>query len=99
VSKAVLDKIGCTGADIALFVPHQANLRIIDYARRKAEVPEDKTMITIDRYGNTTAATIPTSLHIAMEEGRLKKGDLVLISTFGAGFTWGATVVRWALDD
>lgn len=98
VSKAVLDKAGCTGADIALFVPHQANLRIIDFARRKCDMPEEKVMVTIDRFGNTTAATIPTSLHIAMEEKRLQKGDLVLISTFGAGFTWGATVLRWALD-
>ena len=70
-------------------------MRIIDYAARKARLSKDKVMVTIDRYGNTTAATIPTSLCIAYEEGKLKPGDLVLAATFGAGFTWGASAFRW----
>jgi 3-oxoacyl-[acyl-carrier-protein] synthase-3 len=95
ISLEILERIGATGKDVALFVPHQANLRIIEYARRKAKLSPDKVMITIDRYGNTTAGTIPTSLRIAAEEGRVKENDLVLVSTFGAGFTWGASAFRW----
>jgi 3-oxoacyl-[acyl-carrier-protein] synthase III len=97
VTLNVLDQAGATGDDVALFVPHQANMRIIDYAARKAKLDKDKVMVTIDRFGNTTAATIPTSLCIAHEEGRLAKGDLVLASTFGAGFTWGGAAFRWIL--
>ncbi len=96
ISLEVLERIGATGDDVDLFVPHQANLRIIDYARKKAKLPMSKVMVTIDKYGNTTAGTIPTSLRIAAEEKRVKKGDMVLISTFGAGFTWGASALRWS---
>jgi 3-oxoacyl-[acyl-carrier-protein] synthase-3 len=98
VTKNVLEKANEKGENVALFVPHQANLRIIEYARRKAKMDPSKVMITIDRYGNTTAATIPSSLAVAQEEGRLKKGDLVMTSTFGAGFTWGAMALRWQID-
>lgn len=98
VTLRVLEQAGAKGTDVALFVPHQANLRIIEYARRKAKMKPEQVMITIDRFGNTTAGTIPSSLAIAQEEGRLKKGDLVMTSTFGAGFTWGAMALRWAID-
>lgn len=97
VTLRVLDRIGAKGSDVDLFVPHQANLRIIEYARRKAKMDKDKVMITIDRYGNTTAATIPTALCIAQQEGKLKPGDLMIASTFGAGFTWGGAAVRWTI--
>jgi len=98
VTLDVLKRIGKTGDDVDLFVPHQANARIIEYARRKAKLDPEKVMLTIDRFGNTTAATIPTSLCIAMEEDKLKRGSLVLISTFGAGFTWGGAALRWTID-
>lgn len=98
VTLRILERIGATGEDVALFVPHQANLRIINYAARKAKLGRDKVMVTIDRFGNTTAATIPSSLCIAQEEGRLRPGDLVLASTFGAGFTWGGAALRWVID-
>jgi 3-oxoacyl-[acyl-carrier-protein] synthase-3 len=91
----LLDHLGLTGADVDLFVPHQANLRIIEAARRRADLAPETVMITIDRFGNTTAGTIPTSLRMAAEEGRVKEGDLVLVSTFGAGFTWGASAFLW----
>lgn len=99
ISVKLLDRLGLTGEDVALFVPHQANLRIIDYARKRAGLSMDQVMVTIDRFGNTTAATIPTSLRIAAEEGRLKRGDLVLLATFGAGFTWGASALRWVAPE
>ena len=95
ISLRLLDRLNLTPDDVTLFVPHQANLRIIEYARKKAGLPMDKVMVTIDKYGNTTAATIPSSLRIAAEQGRLREGDLVLLATFGAGFTWGATALRW----
>ncbi len=98
VTLRVLERVGATGADVKLFVPHQANLRIIEYARRKAKLEPEQVMVTIDRYGNTTAATIPTALCLAQEEGRLDRGDLVLTSTFGAGFTWGGAALRWSIS-
>ena len=98
VTLDILERIGATGEEVDLFVPHQANARIIEYARRKAKLAPEKVMLTIDRFGNTTAATIPTSLCIAQEEGKLERGSLVLISTFGAGFTWGGAALRWAID-
>jgi 3-oxoacyl-[acyl-carrier-protein] synthase-3 len=99
VSLDLLRRLGLTGEDVDLFVPHQANMRIIDYACRRAGLPMEKVMVTIDRYGNTTAGTIPSSLRIAAEEGRVKRGDLVLAATFGAGFTWGATALRWSAPE
>ena len=81
--------------DVALYVPHQANVRIIHAAMDRLRVPRDRVMVTIDRYANTTAASIPTALDIAYDEGRLKDGDRVLFATFGAGFTWGAQTITW----
>jgi 3-oxoacyl-[acyl-carrier-protein] synthase-3 len=82
-------------ADIDLFVSHQANRRIIESAAEKIGVDEDKVVINIDRFGNTTAATIPLALNDAICTGRLKKGSLVLLASVGAGFTVGALLVRW----
>jgi 3-oxoacyl-[acyl-carrier-protein] synthase-3 len=91
----VLDRNGVTPEDLSLFVPHQANRRIIDSSAERLGLPQEKVVINIDRYGNTTAATIPLAMNTALEENRLKKGDLVLIASVGAGFTVGAALLRW----
>ena len=83
--------------DIKLFIPHQANLRIIDAAAKRIKLPPEKVMINIQKYGNTTAATIPMGLSEAYQDGKLKKGDNIIFAAFGAGFTWGSMLVRWAI--
>lgn len=83
--------------DIKLLVPHQANLRIIDATARRLNLSKDKVMVNIDKYGNTTAATIPMGLSEAYQEGRLTKGDYVIFAAFGAGFTWGSMLIRWSM--
>ena len=85
-----------TGADIDCFIAHQANKRIILATADRLKMPMEKVIINIDRYGNTTAGTIPLAMKTAIEEGKLKKGDLVLLAAVGAGFTSGATLLRWA---
>ena len=80
---------------VALVVPHQVNVRIIDAALKGLNIPLEKVYINLDRYGNTSAASIPIALHEAYEEGRLKEGELVLMVAFGGGLTWGSAVVRW----
>jgi 3-oxoacyl-[acyl-carrier-protein] synthase-3 len=86
-----------TGESLALFVSHQANKRIIMSAAERIGMPEEKVIINIDMYGNTTAATIPLALNTAVESGRLKKGDLILLTSVGAGFTVGSVLVRWGI--
>jgi 3-oxoacyl-[acyl-carrier-protein] synthase-3 len=95
-SLAILERNGFKGSDIALFVPHQANRRIIMSAADRLGLKEDRVIINIDEYGNTTAGTIPLALETAREQGRLKKGDLVLAAAVGAGFTVGCSLFRWA---
>lgn len=90
-----LMRAGLTGADIDLFVPHQANTRIIESTARYADVPMEKVFVNVDRYGNMSSATVPVALDEAVEQGRLAEGDHVLLVAFGAGFTWGSTVIRW----
>ncbi len=90
-----LGKAGIRPADVDLLVPHQANLRIINATAGEAGIPLEKLMINVDRYGNTSAGTIPLALAEAEQTGRLKPGMVVLLVSFGAGFTWGAVVVRW----
>ena len=85
-----------TAADVAMLIPHQANRRIITAASERLGLPEDRVLINIDRYGNTTAATIPLAAGDALEQGRLKKGDLVIFAAVGAGYTVGASLWRWA---
>jgi len=92
----LIERNGFKSDDIALVVPHQANLRIIKAMQERLGVEDSKVMVNIDRYGNTTAATIPLGLRDAVAEGRLKKGDLVLILTVGAGYTTGGILLRWA---
>ncbi len=77
------------------FVPHQANRRIIDASARKLGIPEEKVVITVDRHGNTSAASVPLALSTAVRDGRIKRGDLVLLEAMGGGFTWGAVLLRW----
>jgi len=76
-------------------VPHQANQRILASTAHKIGLPEEKIVITLDKHGNTSAASIPLALNVAQEDGRLKEGDLVLLEAMGGGFTWGAALVRW----
>lgn len=95
VTAEVVERNGLTGADVDLFVPHQANIRIIEAAQQRLGLPDSKVMITIDRFGNTTSASIPSALRVAVDEGRLREGHTVVLCAFGAGFTWGATLLRW----
>jgi 3-oxoacyl-[acyl-carrier-protein] synthase-3 len=92
----VLERNGFTSKDLALVVPHQANLRIIRAMQERLGVDDSKVMINIERYGNTTAGTIPLGLRDAVAQGRLKKGDLVMLVAVGAGYTSGAVLLRWA---
>lgn len=94
--KAVLERNGYTAEDVDLLIPHQANKRIITAVADRMGLPEDKTVINIDRYGNTTGGTIPLATRDAINEGRLKKGDLVLMAAVGAGFTAGVSLWRWS---
>ncbi len=90
----VLEAAGERLDDVALFIPHQANIRIIDMVVEKLGLPRERVAITLDRFGNTSSATIPTAYDEAVRQGRLERGDLVVFSTFGGGFTWGATALR-----
>jgi len=92
----MVERNGLKSEDIALVVPHQANLRIIRAMQQRLGLPDDKVMVNIDRYGNTTAGTIPLGLRDAVEQGKLKKGDLVLLMAVGAGYTTGSVLLRWA---
>jgi len=92
----LLERNGFTSDDLKLIVPHQANLRIIRAMQQRLGVDDDKVMVNIDRYGNTTAGTIPLGLRDAVAEGRLCKGDLVLLAAVGAGYTTGGVLLRWA---
>ena len=94
-ARAALDRAGVTAADVDHFVPHQANLRIIEAAASRLKIPTERTVVNIDEYGNTSAASIPLALSEAAESGRVSDGDLVLLSGFGAGMTWGSAVLRW----
>jgi 3-oxoacyl-[acyl-carrier-protein] synthase III len=92
----LLERNGLKGSDIDCFIPHQANLRIINATGDRLGLRDGVTIINIDRFGNTTAGTIPLAMQTAVDEGRVKKGDLVLLASVGAGFTTGATLLRWA---
>ena len=92
----ILKRNGLTANDIDLLIPHQANLRIIQATADRMKLAPEKVVINIDRYGNTTGATIPLAMESARQDGRLKKGSLVLLAAVGAGFTAGATLLHWA---
>jgi 3-oxoacyl-[acyl-carrier-protein] synthase-3 len=94
-STILLERNQLTGQDLKCFIPHQANKRIILSTADRLEMPEERVLINIDRYGNTTGGTIPIAMQTAVEEKKLKKGDLLLLASVGAGFTVGATLLRW----
>ncbi len=95
VIKGCFADAGVNAGDIDWFVPHQANRRIIDASADKLGIPHSKVVITVDRHGNTSAASVPLALAVAVEDGRIKPGDLVMIEAMGGGFTWGAALIRW----
>ena len=97
ICKGLLDRNGLTGRDVRVLIPHQANRRIITATAERLGLGCDKVIINIDQYGNTTATTIPLALATAVEAGKLKKGDLALLAAVGAGYTAGATLVRWTI--
>jgi 3-oxoacyl-[acyl-carrier-protein] synthase-3 len=94
-AKTTLDRTGFTVDDVTWFAPHQANARIIEAAAARLGIPMERTLVNIDRYGNTSAASIPLVLAEAADDGRIADGDLVLLSGFGAGLTWGSALIRW----
>ena len=96
-SELVLSRNGVTGADLACFIPHQANRRIITSSAERLGLRDEQVIINIDRFGNTTAATIPLATQTAIDDGRLKKGDVILMASVGAGFTVGAALLRWEI--
>ncbi len=96
IARRVLEKTNTRPEDVKLFVSHQANRRIIDAAADRLGFPKEKVIINLERFGNTTAATIPLALNDAIDEGRLKRGDIVLLASVGAGFTVGSVLVRWS---
>ncbi|MGD9135092.1 MAG: beta-ketoacyl-ACP synthase III [Desulfobacterales bacterium] len=98
VSVKIVERNHLTGKDIKFFIPHQANYRIIDAAAKKMGFDTEQVVINIDKYGNTTAATIPLAMSETYRDNKLKKGDWVVMAAFGAGFTWGSVLLRWALD-
>ncbi len=91
----VLDRTGTDVEEVAWVVPHQANIRIIEACYRKLKIPKEKVVVTVDKWANTTAATIPTTLDLACREGQIQPGDKVVLATFGAGFTWGAALLEY----
>lgn len=94
--RGALEKVdGLSLADVDWIIPHQANLRIIDAAAKALDIPKEKFIVNLEKYGNTSAGTIPIALDEANRDGRIKKGDIVVLSGFGAGLTWGGVVIRW----
>jgi len=90
----VLAEAGCQPGDIDWVVPHQANFRILDATARKLGLPMDKVVVTVDRHANTSAASVPLAFDVAKKDGRIQKGDLVMLEAMGGGFTWGASLLR-----
>jgi 3-oxoacyl-[acyl-carrier-protein] synthase-3 len=90
-----LEQAGLTASDVDLLIPHQANIRIIEATARHSGIPMEKVFVNVDRFGNTSSASIPIALHEAKEQGRVSEGSTVLLVAFGAGFTWASMVVRF----
>ena len=97
LTAALLERNGVTGSDLGCFIPHQANIRIIQATAHRLGMPDERVIINIDKYGNTSSGTIPLAMETAVEEGKLKKGDLVLLAAVGAGFTVGTMLLRWEI--
>jgi 3-oxoacyl-[acyl-carrier-protein] synthase-3 len=94
-SKQALEDAGLTSADVSLFIPHQANIRIMEAVAKRLSLPLERVLNNIEEYGNTSAASVPIGLHEAVSDGRIKPGDVVLLSAFGAGFCWGSAVIQY----
>lgn len=95
VSLEILERNNFSGSDVTLFIPHQANKRIIDITSKRCGFHEDQVVINIGKYGNTTAGTIPIGIDESVEKGKLRSGDLLLLAAFGAGYSWGSMLIRW----
>jgi 3-oxoacyl-[acyl-carrier-protein] synthase-3 len=96
-AQELLDACGVEVEDVDVYVPHQANVRIMDHAAKKLDIPRERMVVNVDRYGNTSSGSIPLALADAKADGRLKKGDLVLMTGMGAGLTWGSALMEWTL--
>jgi len=96
-AEAVLERCGVSVEDVDVYVPHQANVRILDHAAQKLGIPRERMVVNVDRYGNTSSGSIPLALAEAQRDGRLTKGDLVLMTGMGAGLTWGSALMEWTL--
>jgi 3-oxoacyl-[acyl-carrier-protein] synthase-3 len=94
-AEAVLERCGAAVEDVDVYIPHQANVRILDHAVQKLGIPRERMIVNVDRYGNTSSGSIPLALAEAQADGRLKKGDLVLMTGMGAGLTWGSALMEW----
>ena len=94
-TEKILSRHGFTAADVSLFIPHQANLRIIEAAVKRVNLPMERVFVNVDRYGNTGAASVYVALEEAVSAGRIRKGDLIMMAAFGGGFAWGAALMRW----
>jgi 3-oxoacyl-[acyl-carrier-protein] synthase-3 len=97
-AEALLERCGLTVADVDLYIPHQANVRIIEHATKKLGIPSDRVVVNVQRYGNTSSGSIPLALADAAADGRLKKGELVLMTGMGAGLTWGSALIEWTKE-
>ena len=98
VSVKIVERNNLTDKDIKFFIPHQANFRIIDAAAKKMGLDTDRVVININKYGNTTAATIPLAMSETYRANKLRKGDWLVLAAFGAGFTWGSVLLKWSID-
>ena len=94
-ARVTLDRAGLAASEVDWFIPHQANLRIIEAAANRLKIPMDRTVVNINRYGNTSAASIPLAIAEAVDDGKIADGDILLLSGFGAGMTWASAVLRW----
>ena len=97
-AEKVLDECGVPVQEVDVYVPHQANVRIIDHARKKLGIPEERTVVNVDRFGNTSSGSIPLALGDAESDGRLKEGEMVLMTGMGAGLTWGSALIEWTAN-
>jgi len=97
-AEKLLEECDLSMDEVDVYVPHQANVRIIDHAARKLGVPEDRVVVNVDRYGNTSSGSIPLALADAVADGRLSEGKLVLMTGMGAGLTWGSALMRWTAN-
>ncbi len=98
-ARELLDECGVAVEDVDVYVPHQANVRIIEHARQKLGIPAERTVVNVDRYGNTSSGSIPLALADAVKDGRLKQGELVLMTGMGAGLTWGSALIEWTEEE